>query len=495
MSHADPRIIVKRDEDDLLNWLGTEEGFLSLVSFEGETVEWEGYQLGFLRSKGKYRWCNKSRQIGFTFVMAGEALARAHIRDGYTANFVSYNRDAAKEIITYVREFYESLPLSFQKKLVRESLTELVFESNSGKRTKQSRIISHPSKAPRGKRGDIYLDEFAHYAHDREVYKGATAVISRVKGAQLAACSTPLGARGLFWEIDQQKLRPYKKHLRQRVPWWLCVAFCHDIGTAVVEAPKMETAERVERFGTEAIKDQFDGLPLDDFQQEFETLYVDETVSYYPYSLLVPLQDSELVVAKDVDDLGYDKYAPVKLGTGRLTAGFDIGRRGDTSELTAVEWVKEKGVLRLSKTFDRVAYDDQEGYLRMMMNTLPIERLSIDSTGHGAHLAENLSADYEDVVEECVFTNKAKAVWAVNFKLLAQRKKLVIPADRVLLSQIHSVQRTVLPSGAVRYEGRGNASEGKHHADKFWALALAVRGDDQQDNHDHDVGVEMLVFR
>ena len=55
-----------------------------------------------------------------------------------------------------------------------------------------------PSKPPRGKRGDAYLDELAHYVNDREVYTGSTALILRSHG-QLTGCSTPLGRRGIFW--------------------------------------------------------------------------------------------------------------------------------------------------------------------------------------------------------------------------------------------------------------------------------------------------------
>ena len=54
------------------------------------------------------------------------------------------------------------------------------------------------SKPPRGKKGDCYLDELAHYVNDREVYTGSTALILRSRG-QLTGCSTPLGRRGIFW--------------------------------------------------------------------------------------------------------------------------------------------------------------------------------------------------------------------------------------------------------------------------------------------------------
>ena len=48
---------------------------------------------------------------------------------------------------------------------------------------------------------------------------------------------------------------------------------------------------------------------------------------------------------------------------------------------------------------------------------------------------------------------------------------LVLPLDRDLAYQIHSIRRLKTASGTKnKYDTEGNE---KHHADKFWALALA----------------------
>ena len=70
--------------------------------------------------------------------------------------------------------------------MVVDSKTELAFESNAAHK-RLSRIISAPSKAPRGKKGDVYLDEVAHYVNDREVYRGS------IDRAHLALPRTALG--------------------------------------------------------------------------------------------------------------------------------------------------------------------------------------------------------------------------------------------------------------------------------------------------------------
>ncbi|MCP3886280.1 MAG: terminase, partial [Propionibacteriaceae bacterium] len=67
-------------------------------------------------------------------------------------------------------------------------------------------------------------------------------------------------------------------------------------------------------------------------------------------------------------------------------------------------------------------------------------RLSIDRSGIGMHLAENLSGDFPQVEPEN-FTNENKERWATNLKILLQRRDVVLPRDRGLISQIHSIKR------------------------------------------------------
>ena len=241
-----PLVVVKRNEQDLLDWLGTELGFLTGVGhYNEEPLVFEPYQIAFLSSSRKYRWVEKARQVGFSFLFACEAIARCHLREAHTSVMVSYNLEDAKEKVNYARQIAEELPLAFRKKLVTDSKTELGFLSN-GASKRISRIISNPSKAPRGKKGDLYLDELAHYGNDREVYKGSTALILRSRG-QLTGCSSPLGRRGVFWEIARQELRKYKAYWRQQVPWWLCRFFSTDVARASKEASLMPSEERIPR--------------------------------------------------------------------------------------------------------------------------------------------------------------------------------------------------------------------------------------------------------
>jgi phage FluMu gp28-like protein len=472
--------IVKRSEADLLGALATEPGFISsLAQFEDEPIVLEPYQAAFMRQRSRFRWVTKSRQVGFSFVFALEQLARCHLRDNHTGIFVSYNLEDAKEKIHIARQVYESLPLAFQKKLIVDSKTELAFESNGAHR-RVSRIISNPSKAPRGKRGDIVLDELAHYINDREVYRGSTALILRGTG-QLTGCSTPLGRRGIFWEIATESLRAFPHHWRQEVPWWLCRFLSLDVKRAAVEAPAMSTEERVAKFGRPSIVEQFDSLALEDFQQELEKSFVDESYAYYPYDLILPNTSDALHLAEDVDELPMPR--------GRIVAGFDVGRTRDRSELAVFEDVEGQHTCRLLRTFAQTPFHEQEAYLRRFLNVVPVARLSIDHNGIGMNLAENLARDFPQVVAED-FTNANKERWATDFKIALQRREVVLPRLRDLTSQIHSIKKRVTASGNVTFDAERTARGG--HADKFWAIALACQKERMPERRSSVVSVRII---
>jgi phage FluMu gp28-like protein len=248
------------------------------------------------------------------------------------------------------------------------------------------------------------------------------------------------------------------------VPWWLCRFFSKDPARAAREAPAMTTEERVARFGLPPIIEQFDSLPIEDFQQELECRFVDDSYSYYAYELILPCTSEDLVMHEDFTDF--------VMPEGRLVAGFDVGRTRDHSELAVFEEKDGKFICRLLRRYEQVPFAQQEADLRYMLDTLPVARLSIDQSGIGMNLAENLARDYPQVVRE-VFSNESKERWATEFKILLQKKDVALPRTRDLVGQIHSIKRRVLGSGKVSFDAERSNRGG--HADRFWAVVLACQ--------------------
>lgn len=453
------------DPEEIQKWLATTEGFLQgLTDSDGKPTRLTGYQIRHLRDSSRFRAREKARGVGFSFVCAAEALAKSHLRPDYTAIFVSINLEEAVEKIRYANLLYDSLPLKWQRKKITDNKTSVEFEDPAGRH--RSRLISHPCKDPRGKhKADVFLDEFAHYGHkQRSIYVAAVPIVSRGTG-QLTIGSTPLTVGDLFHEIMREERRKYPMFTRDSIPWWACPDFCKDVARAAKEAPRMETAERVHAFGQPPLIDIFHTMEADDFCQEYELAFNDESQTFFPYELIFACCQDDLESLGTIESLAR--------GTdGDFFAGFDVGRTRNTSELIVLERRSKRLVYRMGRSFDRSSFQAQEAFLKELLNTTPrLRRLCIDRHGLGMNLAENLRSEFRSRVEGMALIGQTKESLAVELKIAFESEAVAIPRARDLTSQIHSIKKTPTQAGYARFDTEKNE---RHHADKFWALALAV---------------------
>ncbi|MGB9180000.1 MAG: terminase family protein [Pyrinomonadaceae bacterium] len=439
-----------------------------------EDARWEHFQIDHLNDDSLFRIDVKSRQVAWSFTAAMEAVAEA-VLDGRGSIFVSINLDEAKEKIRYARSIYEHLQIGDLPRIKQDN--QLMIELVNG-----ARLISLPSKPPRGKpRMNVYGDEFAHVQRDRQIYTAMLPVIS--KGGRIRLGSSPLGASGMFWEIFSEKQKKYPGYTRKRTPWWEVQSFCLNVREARKLAPEMETFARVEMFGNDRIKANFANMLLEDFQQEYEAEFVDETTAWISWEEIQESQDSRLTChlataqGKDMSRV-FDAISQVarlvKQGLIELVlvAGMDVGRTRNTSEIFLVGLSTTNSYpLRLAITLDNVEFDDQFEVIFKLMTELPITRMLIDRNGIGRNIAENASKKFPAKVEGVDFTNETKRLWATDAKMLIQQHRTPLPCDRDIAYQIHSIKRTVTSAKNLVFDTARNE---KHHADKFWGWALAL---------------------
>lgn len=436
---------------------------------DGSTFKPDWWQARYLLDDTRFMVVNKSRRIGWSYITALKGLLKAIDpgRHGYTKQFISYSLDDAKEKIAVAREHYYSIPAKYRfKKLVSDTKTVLEFQDVNGR--SRSRLISLPCKMPRGKGGDISLDEFAFHPKDDEIYTGALPVISR--GGDLEIGSTPFGNGGRFYEILVDSVA-YPQFRRWAVPWFYSPALCTDVHAAKDDRG-LSSEQLVMRYGTEIIQQIFRSMPLEDFQQEYECFFRDATASFITLEAIracTPTGDHELPRYTDLESFVVD-YDPKKHGT--LYAGYDVGRTNDASELIVIGYDGERGKKTVLATVSlrQVSFDRQEALLQTLMHELPVQRLVIDATGLGMHLAENLHRKHTRRVEAVTFTNQVKENLAENMWLGFDARDFVLPADRELQSQIHAIRKTMTTAHNIRFDVDRNV---KHHGDKFWAMALA----------------------
>jgi phage FluMu gp28-like protein len=439
-----------------------------------EGARWEHFQLNHLETDDIFRIEVKSRQIAWSFLTAAEAVADG-VLTGRGSVFVSINLDEAKEKIRYANNIRLALPKAMRPKLLTDNRLEVEFDNGA-------RLISLPSTAPRGKaQMNVYLDEFAHVRDDAVIYTAALPMITK-GDRRLRIGSSPMGASGRFWEIFTESFRQYPGFTRKQTPWWETHSFCLNVKLARQLAPTMSTFERVEMFGSDRIKAIYANMPEEDFQQEYEVVFLDESTAWISWEEIKDVQDASLkcILSNNVKTIDNARQAIdqaaqlVTAGVVELVlgAGYDVGRTRNASELFIVGKATTSSYpLRLAITLDNCDFDNQFDVISYAMMKLPIILMFIDQNGIGRSLAEKAEKAFPSKVQGVDFTNATKSVWAADAKMLVQQHKTPLPVDRDIAYQIHSIKKTITPSKNVVFDTERNE---KHHADKFWAWALGL---------------------
>lgn len=439
-----------------------------------DDAEWEEFQIAHLCDNSTFRIELKSRQIAWSWTAAAEAVANACLY-GISSQFQSINLEEATEKIRYARAVYENLEVGGLPKITQpDTTTGLGFDNGA-------RILSSPGTPQRGKaRFWLYFDEWAHQQHGRANYTAAVPIIS--KGGRIRGGSSPMGAGGLFWEIFTQATeKKYPGYTRKATPWWEVRALCVNVAKARNLAPSLLTAERVDKFGNDRLKAIYANMPEEDFKQEYECIFLDESTAWITWDEIRQCQalgeGLPCVIASGVDAcmqaiddlLGLKRDRRVEEFFG---LGMDIGRTRNTTEIFLVGISPAGGYpLRACLTLDNVDFDNQLAVLTYALRRLPITKAILDQTGIGRNLAEKAVKLFPSRVEGVDFTLPAKTAWATEVKMLVQQKKTPIPTLRDLAYQIHAIKRIVTEAKNVVFDSDRNE---KHHADKFWAWALAL---------------------
>lgn len=464
------------------------------MQFQQKDLLLDFWQDAYIKSMARFIAIVKSRRVGWSFICSLKGLIKALDPDriGYTKQFVSYNEEDALEKISYAKQFYDSMPeCDAKKKLIVDNKSMLCFQDKNG--ITQSRLISIPCRPPRGKGGDISLDEFAIYNAKMQklVYDAALPVISR--GGTIEMGSSPLGKIGQFYDILTDK--DAYDYERYNIPWWFCRDLCTDVPTAVKVAPSLSTPERVETFGTKIIRQIFQNNDFDTFRQEYECDFIDSSESYIPLDLIYSNtpgkreSDIDLSACESMSDEEYWEYnrgidfqAYKDIDTAILNyrpeyhgetlfLGFDVGRTHDATAIHIIGKMpdgKKRDFARIE--LRNVDFESQQNVILQAYKELPVYRGRMDMTGIGRPVYEALHKKLGDRLEGVVFTPEEKEIMAIDVKRGLEQREFLLSNDKEFHRQIHSIKRTSNGGKYFRYDAERNE---KGHADSFWAWALA----------------------
>lgn len=413
---------------------------------------------------------SKARQIGVSTVIAAEGLHSAATRSQYSANFISVNEKEAKGKILTAKSLYHSIPQELSEQFYNGLPLKPVIWNDAEDTLgfhhppSTSLLVSQPaSSAIRGGQKDIYFDEAAHIRDFAKLYQAALPAITRGE-SRITVVSTPMDMSGLFHDIIED-VEGYPQYSRHYIPWWESLAMCKNelYEEAQALAPVMSTHDRVAKYATDKMKLIYSsfGRDIEAFKTEYECEFVDELEAFFPWDTIVNSRDDEMLYFKgDIPS----NWEPV----GSLTLGIDLAKQRDESVFTLVEALEDENgavhryVRWLHAT--QIPYQEQVKYINDLIQTVKPARVSVDQTGVGAVIVEQLPN-----VEGVVFTQAKKERWATTFKSELQRGYIHIPPDKTVMDQIHGIKRTKTEGGLFKFAGKKD--------DYFWSLILACYGE------------------
>jgi len=390
----------------------------------------------------KFSVIKMARQTGKSFVVSYWAVVRALQKGNHTIVVISPTERQSKLFVDKVKHHVKALRITGIKFFEDTELKKLEVVFPNG-----SQIIALPANPAgvRGFSGDVIMDEVAHFDNQwEEVYRAVFPIITRKRDYKLIAISTPLGKNDLFyylWSIAENN----SSWFRYSLNIYEAVEKGLDVDVEELRAGiKSETAWRT----------------------EYLVEFIDRLDAVLPYEWIQSCEvPKEEILLSNLND-----------AKGELFVGVDVARRKDLTVISVLEKLGETLYLRRIEILKEKTFKEQlsviDHYARFS------KRIAIDETGIGMQLAEELKEKHGSKVLPVYFTAKVKEELSEKLRVKFQDRLIRVPEDPDLREDLHSVRKTLTPSGNVRIEGGTSES----HADRFWSLALAVHAASQKGN-------------
>ena len=400
------------------------------------------YQKAWLASKACFKVGMFARQTGKTFtttlgivndVLDAEAAGRS-------SDWVILSRGE--------RQAREAMIKGVHKHLRAYAAAFKAVEYDWGKDEDGAKIKALEAKLPGGNRitalpanpdtargfsANVFLDEFAFHQDSRAIWASVFPVVSA--GWKCWVTSTPNGKGNKFYDLMTGQDDGWERHT------------C-DIYRAVADGLPRDVEKLRRALGDE-----------DAWAQEYELKWLDEASAWLPF---------DLISAAENPHAG----KPELTGSGQTFVGVDIGIRGDLWVAWVLERVGDVLWTREVVTLRRATFAEQDAALDALVTRYRPLRLAMDQTGLGEKPVEDAQRRYGSRVEGVIFGTSSKQALAQELKDAMEDRRLRIPeGDAALRADLHKVQRVTSATGAPRFVAE---RDGQGHADRFWALALAV---------------------
>lgn len=401
------------------------------VALESWLSTYYPFQLDWLLEPADYAICNKSRQIGLSHTTSGLGVLWGAFH-GELTTIISIGKLESDEVLDKAKRHAQVLARLGSRMAVpvRDNATEIAFASGG-------RIMALPSTGGRGFTGNVFLDEFAYQENASKVWDAAAAVT--MLGGKLRVASTPNGVGNDYHGLWEKAVATDSGWVRHEI----------DLDRAIAQGYPVDLKKCWALAKGDARL----------FDQLFNCKFLDGEAQYIP---------TEAVAACCVPS--------VSIGAGEFYGGLDIGRTIDLTVLiivrrdpAGIRWVHD--VLSCKRT----SSEELEAMVASAFVKYNLRRLCVDATGMGAFPAERMQKTHgRHRIEPVTFTQQSKEDLATGLYSAFTESTVRMPNSATKLrDDICSIRRIITSAGNVRYDAP-RTDEG--HADRAWALALALYG-------------------
>ena len=426
------------------------------------------YQADWILDNSRLKIAEKSRQIGWTWSEAYRIVRTESAADARLDHWIS-SRDEiqARLFLEDCKAFAELLHIGAKDlgQMVIDDQKNSAYVLSFANGMRAHSMSSNPD-AQAGKRGPRTLDEFAVHPDPRKLYSIAYPGITW--GGTLSLFSTHRGTLNYFNELIAEikhKGNP-KRFSLHTVPLQKSL----DDGFLYKLQKKLPAEDERQQMDEAAYFDFIRvGCPDEEtFLQEFCCQPSDDNAAFLTYDLITSCEyrpeenwETDLADAK-----------------GQLYVGVDIGRDHDLTVIWVIEKLGDVYYTRKWIPLSKKTFAEQEYELYNILQLPQVRRCCIDQTGIGRQFTERAQVKFGTAkVEGIGFTLAVKEELAYPLKAAFEEKTIRIPNDNFIRADLRAIKKETTAAGNIRF----TADRGKNgHADRFWALALAIHAGSQK---------------
>lgn len=424
------------------------------------------YQIAWIKDESRLKAMEKARQIGLSWSTAYAADERAAAQGARYDEWVSSRDEMQARLFIEDCKLWAKVMNRAARDLgqvvidEKERVSAFVLEFASGRRIHS--MSSNPD-AQAGKRGSRILDEFALHADQRKLW--AIAYPGITWGGSMEVISTHRGSHSFFNQLIREARHggnPKKISLhRVTLQDALDQGFLYKLQQALPADAEQQDMDEAAYF--DFIKRG--AADEESFDQEYMCIPADDDAKFLEYGLITACEYSGGV------DWQRGLEGPFQ---GPLYAGVDIGRKKDLTVLWVVEVLGDVAYTRHVEVMEKMRKSDQEKILWPWF--AKCARVCIDATGLGIGWVDDAQDKFgERRIEGVTFTGPVKEALAYPVRSAMEDRKVRIPEDAKIRADLRKVQKVTTPAGNIRFVAESTPDG---HADRFWALALALHASD-----------------